>query len=634
MLQNIRDKLQSHKWLSYSVLAILALMFAVWGAYGMIELGTVDANTAAEVDGRKISREEVLVAWQNQLPRYLEIFGGDLSDEQRRRLQEDLLDGFIRNAAVLARAEKLGFRVTREQIRQGYQQEPAFQIDGNFSQQAAYAALAAAGVTPQQYEADLRRRLVVNQLGGAIGGTSFITPSEAARLFVLQAEEREVRYVLFPYERFSSGPAFDDGTIEAAYKANEAQYTEPESVHLAYAELTLADVAAQITVTDEQLRERYEAEKDRFNEPERRHARHILIGVDEGKDDADARARAQALAERARAGEDFAKLARENSTDQGSAGQGGDLGWADRSVFPEPFANALFALEAGGVSEPVKTTAGWHVIKLEGVEPGRTRTFEEARDDLEAELRQQLAADEFGNRQELLQQRIERGVNDLDPLVEAFGLRRAEIPEFARGAGAAPLGSDAALNREVFSEAGRQGRVIGPLALGDDHLLAFKVLEYRPARVKPLEQVREQVIAQLARERGVAAARQAAEAALPRLQAGEDLGKIASSLKLTAEPASFVSRGDPVLPVEVRDVVFNARRPQAGSPLRTVVPMEDGAALVEVTATRVPEGELSAMIGQQIAQREIERRGGAEVDAYLVELMRRADIEKNPQVFE
>lgn len=636
MLQNIGDTLKSRKWLSYSFLAVIALLFTVWGAYGIVDLTTIDQDVAATVDGERIPRSEVSQAWQRALPQYLSLYGNNLGDQQRAALQDELLDSYIERAALLARSRKLGFRVTDEQVKAAYRAEPAFQVDGQFSASAAAAALASAGITPAQYDADSRRRLLINQLGTALGATEFVTQSEGARLFALQMEERELRYLLLPADRFASGPAFDDAAIQAEYESDPASWTVPESARLAYAELTLANVASQVSVSEEQVRELFEAEKDRFQEPERRHARHILITVEAGQDDAAARARAEDLANRARApGADFAALARENSQDLGSSSQGGDLGWTDRTTLEAPFADALFAMGEGEVSAPVRTRFGWHVIRLDGIQAGRSRTFEEVREELESELRAQLAADEFGNRQEQLQERIERGAADLAPLVEAFGLERGEIEDFVRGEGGLPLGSDAELNEEVFSErVAREGNVGGPVALGDDRLVVFEVLEHRPAKLRPLAEVRDQVVASLTRKRGREQALKAAQEALAKVESGEDLAKVATGLKLTVEAAQFVGRGEPAVPVQVVRAAFEAPRPAPGKPHRQAVATDDGAAVFEVTATRVPEGEVAQFIREQVAQREIQRRGSVVVDAYLAELIRKADIEKNPQAFQ
>ena len=635
MLQNIGDKLQSQKWLAYILLGILALIFAVWGAYGIAQLSFTNSNYAAKVNGQKISVEEVNRAWQEQQPRYAQLFGGNLDDAQRARLQDQLLDSFVRSTAILGRAEDLGFRVTARQLVTDIQREPAFQVDGKFDKGAYYSRLAQAGIPVSSYENERRRALLANELGIAIGATEFATSSEAARIAALETEERELRYVLLTPDKFSSGPAFDAAAIEAAYKANSEQYMRPESAHLAYAELTLADVQSQVKVSEEQLHQRYEQEKDRFVTAETRQVSHILLPLAEGKDDPKLKSQADALVARARGGEDFAKLARENSKDVGSAGQGGDLGWVDRTTFEPALGEALFALKEGEVSAPVRSKSGWQILKVTGIRPGHSQSFEEARGELQTELQRQLAADEFGNRQEQLQARIERGGVSLDELVSNFGLQRGEIADFQRGTGGAPLGSDAELNSEVFSDrVARQGAVGGPRALGEDRLVVFKVVEHRPATLKPLEEVRADVVARLTRERGIEQARKAAAEALPKLEAGEDLGKIAAGLKLTAEPAKFYGRGAPDVPVEIRDVAFKGPRPTATKPLRKVVNVEDGAALLVVSGARVPEGPEAALVRNQVVQRDIQRRGAAEVDAYIAEMLRTSKIEKNANVFQ
>src|SRR5688500_6511816 len=157
MLQNIGDKLQSHKWLSYSVMALLGLVFAAWGVYGIDGLVNANGGAVATVNGQEIPLDEVNEAWQEQQPQYLEMFGGNLDEAQRRLLQEQLVDGFVRNSAIMQRSQELGFRVTRKQVQDAYLNEPAFQVDGRFDRSAAFARLASAGVTPAAFEAERRR---------------------------------------------------------------------------------------------------------------------------------------------------------------------------------------------------------------------------------------------------------------------------------------------------------------------------------------------------------------------------------------------------------------------------------------------------------------------------------------------
>ncbi len=636
MLQKIGDKLQGQRWLAFAMLGMLALVFAFWGAYGIVDLSMGSGSYAAKVNGEEISAAEVNRAWQEQQPQYLRVYGGELSPAQRDQLQNRLLDSYIRNAAVLQRATQQGFRVTDAQIRQAYANEPAFQVEGKFSAQAAFARLAAAGIAPAAFDAEQRRSLLMNQIAGSVGGTDFLTPAELARLQALQDEQREQRFVLFTPQQFSGTAPIDAAAIQAWYDAHPSDYLSTESVKLAYATLSLGDVGTGLQVSESQLRERYEKAKDSYVEPERRQARHILITAEKPADEAKAKAQADALYAQIIAGKDFAELAKANSKDAGSAPQGGDLGWADRTVYVPAFADALFSMKEGEVSKPVKTQFGYHLIKLEGIQAGKSKTFDDVKAELEVAMRRDLAADRFGEQQEQLQQRIERGSGSFEALVKEFGLKAGEVASFTRGGGAEPLGADAALNATVFGDKVLNQRLIGgPASLGEDRLVIFRVLDHKPAAPKPLAEVRDAISAQLLRQRGAEAANKAADAALTRLAGGESLDKVASEFKLKAEPARFVGRADPGLPVQVRSAVFAGVRPEAGKPVRKVVKLDEGgAALLEVTAVRTgPEGD-NAQLRSQRLQRELQRHGRVETEAYIGEIVRTAKVKKNLKAFQ
>jgi peptidyl-prolyl cis-trans isomerase D len=635
MLQNIGDKLKSQRWLAYVVLGALALVFAAWGAFGIVDVGFGTSTYAAKVNGEEISAAEINDAWQRQLPQLLEMSGGNLSEEQRAVFQAELLDTRIRALASEQQARNLGYAVTNAHLARAFQAEPAFQVDGQFNSAVARDALNRAGISEQAYLDDLRRGQLANQLVSVIGATEFLTPVEMRRLLGLHDEQREVRVLRLPPEQFQAGPPTDAAAIEAYYAANPDAFTPPEAVRLAYAELSLADVARGVVVTEDALRERYETLKDRFVEPERRRASHILVAVDGGTDDAKARAMAEELHKRLLAGEDFAALAKQYSKDGASASQGGDLGWSARDAYVQPFADALFSLQKGAISAPVKTQFGYHLIRLDGIRAGAGRSFEDVMPELTIQVRDELAADGFGQRMEELQARIERGGASLAQLAQEFGMQTGEIERFERGAGGLPLGSDADLNREVFSDAVlNQRRVAGPLPQGEDRLTIIQVLDHMPATVRPLAEVRDQIVATLTRQRGSEAAARAAEAGLAQLAAGDSLDKVAGGLKLKAEAPVFVGRQGVDLPVELRDAAFALPRPQPGTPQRQVVRLEDGsAALMEVLSARMDAAAVNPQLQALRSQQQQQAYGLRGVYAYFAEVVKDARIRRNPQAF-
>lgn len=644
MLQNISDKLKGtgtdggrgHRWIWYTILGALILVFVAWGPFSRFDMSFGQNTYAARVNGEEIPATEINRQWQDQLPQLMQAFGGQLSDLQRSLYQEQLLDSAARGLAVTQYARKLGYAVTDAQLSKAFQSEGSFQVDGKFNLQAAEARLAAAGITEQAYIRDLGNEQLTNQLLGSVGISDFFTSAEGKRILALLDEERELRFVMLQPQEFAGKDPVAPAAIEAYYKSHKDDFAVPESVRLAYAEMSLADVQTGLKVTDEQLHARYEKDKASFQNSETRHAQHILIAVDKPADDAKAKAQAQDLYKQIQGGADFAKLAQQYSKDATSAAKGGDLGWATRDVYVKEFADKLFSMQQGEVSEPVKTQFGYHIIKLDGIRPGVTRSFEDVRDELADTLRKEQAATEFGNRQDQLQERLEKGTANLDSLAREFGMKRGEVEHFERGAGGLPLGSDVDLNHEVFSDASlTQHRVSGPLPLGEDRMVIFQVQAHSPASTKPLDEVKAQIVTAITRERGTDAAYAAAEALVPDLQKGADFAKVAARWKAKVDGPRFVGRGSPDLPVELRDALFAAPRPAPGKPVVQALKVEGGGvALFEVTNWRVQSLSDNPQLNTIRSQRELQRYTKRDLNAYIGSIVAAAKITKNPDAFQ
>ncbi|HYX74698.1 MAG TPA: SurA N-terminal domain-containing protein [Steroidobacteraceae bacterium] len=632
MLQRIRDSLQGQKWLAYLLLGALALVFAAWGAYGIVNLNFGGANYAAEANGSKISLEDARNVWLRQQSMWQQrLGGGELPQPLRTRLQDQVLESLIRRALITERSHDLGYRVSNQALLEAVQAEPAFQVDGKYDPQAAKAALAQAGVSLDTYTQQLRTDLQQLQLEGGIRASDFVTSSELTRLTDLEDQQREVRYLVLPADRFRASAAIDDAAVQAYYKEHLAQYMRPESADVQYGELRLEALAAQQQVSDADLHAAYEKEKSRLEVPEKRHARHILIT---GKDDAAALALAQQVLSQAKSGKDFGELAKQYSQDPGSAQNGGDLGWAERSTFVKPFADALYGMSVGEIAGPVKTQYGYHIIRLEEIQHGKSKSFEEARPELEAQLRRARATDRFGEIQEQLQAKLAEPNADLNALAQQYNLQQGEVKEFVKGAGGVPFGAAPQLQELLFGDPPLAAdKLGGPALLGDDRLVIFKVLEHRAPAPKPLAEVRDSIVAAISKEQGTRAALGAAQGARAELLKGASFDRVALELKVSADPAHFIGRNDPSVPAQVREAAFALAKP-AGKPEYEALALNDGgAALLAVSAVRTaPTHEAEAQSGR--VQQESERLGTAAALAYVEEVRRTASVRKNPKAFD
>jgi peptidyl-prolyl cis-trans isomerase D len=634
MLQRIGDSLHSqrYRWFWYITLGALALVFAAWGAYGVVNLNVGGSSYAAEADGAKISLEQAHNVWQRQQMMWQQRLGGaEIPPELKDKLQDQTLEKMIQTALLEKRTQELGYRVSQQQMHEAILNEPAFQISGQYSADAAKAALAQAGMSIDAFEGQLRTDLRRAQLEGGIRASSFLTPAELARMSDLQGQEREVRYFVLPADKFAAAAKVDDAAVAAYYKAHQAQFMTLESAHLQYAELRLEALATQQPVSDADLHAAYDKNKSRLNVPEKRHARHILVT---GKDDASALALAQQVMEQAKGGKDFGELAKQYSQDPGSAHNGGDLGWAERGAFVAPFADALFGMSVGEIKGPVKTQFGYHIIRLDEVQAGKGKSFEEARADLESQLRRDRATDRFGEIQEQLQTKLAEPGADLATLAQEYHLQQGEVASFMKGAGAAPLGAAPQLQEVVFAAPPlANGHIAGPVLLGDDRLVIVKMLEHHAPEPKPLAQVHDAIVAAITREDESQAALKAAQAAREKLAGGASFDSVLQDLKVTADPAHFVGRRDPSIPPQIREAVFAMPRPAAAPEFRALALNDGGAAVVAVTSLRTaPAADQKARL--EAGTEEAQRQGANDILAYQDEVRRTAEVRKNPKAFE
>ena len=639
MLQRIRDGLQGQKWLAFLVLGLIAATFVFWGGSSSLDPSGVTNATAAKVNGVEIPASAATEAWNETQARWAQQFGTDIPPEQRATMQQNILDSLVLRKLIEQRLEKGHFRVSDATVLAQFQDIPQFQgPDGKFDAATARSVLAQINKSEQEYFAETRTQMLINQLQQGIGASYFLTRAEAQRLFNLENEEREVQFVQLAADTFAGAEPVDDAAIQAYYDKNGDRFMTTESVALEFAELRLEQLASQVTPSDADLQKLYDDNRASYVLDERRRARHIVIAPSsegaEGADDPVALKKAEDVAAEAKAGKDFAELARKYSTDS-TASQGGDLGFVQKKDFGGPLGDALFAMKVGEVSAPVKSQFGYHIFKLEEIQAGEAKAFADVRAELDSQYRQETAAELFGQRQEDLSTRLEKGVTDIDGIAKDLGLTRGSVPVFLRGGGAEPLGSSVELQQAVFSDATlNQGKIGGPIALGDDRLVIVKVTSHRKAEVKPLAEVRDEIVSLLKHERGVAAAKVAAEAALAKLAAGEKIDALAKSLNVTAEPARFVGRGDPSIPAALRTAIFEAPRPTDKPVVRSATLDDGSSAVYVVTRTRVADAGSNPAMTAQLNESLLQRSAQGEVAAYINEAKAKAKIVKNPGVFE
>jgi peptidyl-prolyl cis-trans isomerase D len=626
MLQKIGDSLKGKKYFAWIVLVPLVLVFAVWGATGAVSLDFMGPqNYAAIADGNRVEQARANELWQREVSDWQQATGQEPSDEVREQLRDQVLERLIVGELISARGTEFGYRVPDRTVVETIQSEPAFQVDGKYSESLALARLSQVGATPEQYRADIRRDLQNRELQRTIFVSEFATPTEVGRQLALQNEQREVAYAVLPVSRFISEVRLTEAQLQAWFEKNRERYRMPESVKFSYVTLSLTDVTPKVVLADSDLQQYYAENKDLYQVTERRRARHVLVETE---------AEAQQVLSELKTGADFAALATKRSKDTGSASSGGDLGFSDRSAFVAPFADAVFSMKQGELRGPVKTEFGYHVIRLDEIQAGRSKLFDEVRGEIEQTVRADRAGDLFAEQQERIERQIEAGAK-LDKLAAEFGLSSVTVESHSRGA-PTPLGVSADLDATLFSDVVlNQRKVGGPVPIGDDQIAFVEVVEHRKSVTPELATVRAAVTTAATRELAEQRAMEFAETLAAKVSANANLASVARTAGVTANAPSIIDRNSVAVPSTLRAAIFNARRPVAGNPVSDTARLDnDSVAVFAITQSRAVPAANDAAVRAMGARAMVAAQGQASLSAYVNDMRDKAKVEKNAQVLQ
>ncbi len=631
MLQTIHDKLKG--WVAGLILGAVGLVFVFWGINWTLATPTY----AAKVNGTEISSADVRQRYQQQLAQFEKQTGMPLTDSMRNEVKKRVLEDAVTNEALLTRTDDLGYRVSDQELLAAMSQVPAFQVDGKFDMDHAIAMMRMQGRSINEIESLFRRDIKLRQLDTALMTSSFATPTEVKEFRALTHQQREVAWVTLSGAKYAADANPDDAAIKSYYDAHKFEYMTPETVDLKYIEVSLAQLAAKVTVDDAQLKAYYDEQlaktPERFAQAEQRRIRHILLTVNDPKEDAAVKAKAEGLLKRAQGGEDFSKLAKEFSQDPGSAAQGGDLGWSESKVFVGPFADAAFSMKEGEIRGPVKTQFGYHILKLDGIRAPSVRSFEESKADLEPEYKRNEAEKLFNNAQDQLADAALQNTNDIDVVARKAGLTVQDIPGYSRLSGGGALGNVRAVTDAAFSQDMLDGHLSGTIEVEKGRGVVLHSSDHKLAQQKPLEAVRGEVIAAWKRQRGVELANLAAADAVKKLNAGESWETVTKGLGGTVQGAKFVSRSDQSVPIEIRQAAFNAPKPVQKPVYENVGISPGDAAVMALTAVR--EDPTDATIKESDLRRQYAARmASEEAQAYTAAVRAGAKVTLNPQAID
>ncbi len=557
MLRMMRRNAKS--WVVKFVFGVIIVVFSFWGVGSM---KAKQMTVAATVNGKSIERKTLENSFRDLWRRYQEQEQGKFNPDEARSLQikQEALNGLVDRLLLTDQAALLGLTVGEDELRQRIASLPAFQQDGRFDQEAYRRALSYNRMTPAQFEAGFQEDILLEKVRIVVGDGAKILPEEVDILLHQQREEIAVDLLEVAPADYQSSVVVDDAGLEKFFNEKQESYRVPEQRKIAALVIDRAKLLKNIVVSDTQISENYQKNLEKFKVKEQLHARHILIMVAEDgtpEEVEKAKAEIEAVLVEVKAGGDFAELAKTHSQGPSST-KGGDLGWFGRGAMVKPFEDAVFALESGSVSEPVRTQFGFHLIKCEEYKAAQTKKLVEVKTDIKKSLRSKAFPDALKKSfEEITVALAEADQNAFVEQARKLGYLVVETGYFRQKGGLVPdIGKDQVLIDETFkTEVGKTAKVLNP----SRNSYYFMVTEKKESYLPELAEARKAVEKAYRLKLAKVEVKKISEKVASALKGGQSFDEVAAGIDTKLIDSGFFVRGRGAIPKLGNDLQLSRR---------------------------------------------------------------------------
>ncbi len=616
MLKVLRDNLKYLSWILWIVILVFILfVFVDFGAG--INSRNSPSSAAATVGSTKISIAEFRRAFNQAENQYRKAYGASFTPEleKKMRLPIQVLNQLVSQTIMLKEAQRMGLMVSDTEVRGAILQMPVFKDkQGQFIGDAEYKQiLASNGLTPEIFESDIRKDLMLDKLRSLLAHNVYVSEQEIKDTYTREADHAKIRFIRLPASRFASEAKVSDQDLQDYFKAHKEDFRLPEQRVVHYLLVDPRIIAGQTQVSEAQEKKYYDDHQNEFAQPEEVHARHILIKVGPNRTAAQAKAAIEKAKRRIENGESFAKVAREVSEDPGTKDRGGDLGYFPRNRMVKPFADAAFAAKPHQLVGPIRTSFGYHLIEVLDHRPASQRPFSAVKSLIRMRLASQTAASEAKKRAENLAAKImSKGKVNEDVMRQAAASDPAVIfattPPFGRDGNVPGIGRSNAFTAAAFNLT--KGQLSDPVQIPRGWAL-LDVASINPPHLPTFNEAESTVRAKVMSEKENEIAAAKLTEAKKEIAAGKTLDEVAKQLGATVEESGEFSANGMIpglgMSPKISEAAMTLDKGDVGGP----VAMSQGEVLFQVSERqRATEAGLAAKkqgIRDQIEQEKVGR---------------------------
>ncbi len=583
MLRGMRKA--SSNWLGKTIMAVvmgvLIISFGVWGIADIFK--GFGQSTVAKVGGTEISLNEFRQIYTDRLQQISRQFGRPLSPEQARAfgLDRQVLQQTIAEAALDEEARRLGLGQSDDQIRQLIMNDPNFKgVGGNFDSNRFQSVIRNFGYTEQRYVSEQRKVSLRRQITGTIGAG--LEPPKAMLdvLTRFQNEQRAIEFVRLDAAQAGTVDAPSPEALAAYFEDHKVQFRAPEYRKIAFVVVSPEEIGKWSEVSDEDAKKAFEQRKDRLGTPEKRQIQQIVFPN---------AAEAQTARERLTSGTSFEDLGKE----RGLSASDVDLGLVTKSSLDPAVGDAVFALPAGEISQPIQGRLGTSIVKVDKIEPGNEANYASVAADIKREIAIERARVKVADLRDKMEDERGGGASVIDA-AQKLGLTAVTIDAVDRS-GRAPSGqpvSGIPQGLDVVSQAFNTDVGV------DNDSISFKggyvwydVLAITPSRDRNLDEVRDQVEARWRQDQIATKLKAKATEMVQKLESGGKLADEAAAIGAKVETATGFKRDDSPasVPATVVSAAFRVAKDGVGQS-----PVTGGTEVIVFRVTEIVDPSVDA----------------------------------------
>ena len=567
------------------IVGIICFVLVVFG-FGAFNFLAENEPRAASVNDDEITVRELEIETQRQKRNLQSRMGDEVSPELIDNLvsQQTVLDSLINRTLLRQTAEDLSLVGLAESFRKELIDNPNFQVDGVFNQSIYRSTLQNLGYSPQSFQSAMETDAQLSQLVEVYQDTAFTTGRELRDAASMLNQTRDVAYMIIDAAMFEDRVGVSETEIADFYEMHTDQFVTEESFDLAYVEFSDHDRRNEIDISVEDVRSAYESAKAASESNDRRRASHILLEVNENRSLVVALEEMSDIRRRVLGGEDFSTLAKELSEDPGSGSAGGDLGVAGRGAFVSDFEDVLWSLATGDVSLPFQTEFGVHLVKLVEIEAVEFPSFDDEQSAMRETLLTERAGRLFEERLAAVDKLAFEETDSLQPIADTHALEIKTVEGLTRSEGVGVFASTKVRQRVLEIDVIDNGFNSRPILIEDTHAVVVRLVDRTASKQRSLNEVREQIIAQLKQDKVDEQVLTMVRDTVVRLENEESASDVAARVGATWVRSDDATRAVDNVPTPILQQAFELAVPGERSRSVGETQLEDGKrAIVLVT---------------------------------------------------